>query len=404
MKRKVLVTILVICLILSNITLVFANGGVWSTIDVLVNGMVVKVNGQTVNSNNLLYNGTTYLPLRAVSEALGANVNYIKETQTADITLNAPKTNSNAIDYASIDIASVYIEFEQLSDLIDSRQEYADSIFSSYVSGYYTINEMNKMLEDYNDRLAEDNEYINNYLELLAEYLNQFEGNQDLTKDFSLVKSYLKDIEKMETNKIKLLENIVLYGQDDTIVERFSSIETAIGNSCFAINDITSSNYFSITNNILSGEAYVPASQVLDYQNSYFITVPTNINLNIQTPSTVTQDTTNVSTYYNFPLHLYSYDGKEYLGKLITNKYDSDSVWNEYGTYGGKYQTKSIWNEYGDYGSKYSSKSSFNKYATEPPKIVDNKGSFVGYLTINEYMTDGYSLEVIRQFLIDNYQ
>jgi hypothetical protein len=69
---------------------------------------------------------------------------------------------------------------------------------------------------------------------------------------------------------------------------------------------------------------------------------------------------------------LYSNDGKEYLGKLVTNEYDSDGIWNKYGDYGSKYSTTSIWNTYGDYGSAYSNESAFNEYATNPPKIVDN--------------------------------
>jgi hypothetical protein len=52
---------------------------------------------------------------------------------------------------------------------------------------------------------------------------------------------------------------------------------------------------------------------------------------------------------------LYIYGGtneKDYLGKLNASKYDSESIWNPYGTYGNKYNSKSIWNQYGTYGSK----------------------------------------------------
>ena len=221
MKKKILVTALVICLILSNITLAAANSGVWNTIDVLVNGITVMVNGQTIEAENLLYNGTTYVPIRAVSEALGANVIYVGDSKTAIITLNNKNTDSNASANA-------------------------------------------------------------------------------------------------------------------------------------------------------------------------------NTNASVDTETSLPADV--------FPLHLYSYDSKEYLGKLVTDKYDSDSIWNEYGTYGSKYQTNSIWNEYGDYGGKYSNTSAFNEYATEPPKVIDNKGNFVGYLTTNEYMDSGYAIEIYMMLLRDNNQ
>lgn len=85
---------------------------------------------------------------------------------------------------------------------------------------------------------------------------------------------------------------------------------------------------------------------------------------------------------------LYIYGGKNhtvYLGALNTSKYDAESIWNAYGTYGSKYSSKSIWNKYGTYGGKYSNYSPFNKYANCPPGLYDSKDNFYGYLTVNIY-------------------
>ncbi len=111
-----------------------------------------------------------------------------------------------------------------------------------------------------------------------------------------------------------------------------------------------------------------------------------------------------VSSHTAFPWHLYSNDGKEYLGKLVTDKYDSDSIWYNYGDYGSKYKSSSIWNTFGDYGSKYSNTSAFNEHATKPPKIVDNNGKLIGYLTSNEHITDGMTIEELSQLLKNNNQ
>jgi hypothetical protein len=89
------------------------------------------------------------------------------------------------------------------------------------------------------------------------------------------------------------------------------------------------------------------------------------------------------------PMKLYSSDGT-YLGELSTNKFDSDSIFNEYGTYGSKYSSDSIWNEYGTYGSKYSNKSAFNDYASDPPMIYSGD-QYVGRLTTNKYKSDAVS-------------
>jgi hypothetical protein len=91
-------------------------------------------------------------------------------------------------------------------------------------------------------------------------------------------------------------------------------------------------------------------------------------------------------------------DGK-FIGKITKNKYDSQSIINEYGTYGSKYSSLSIMNEYSQYGSKYSTYSVFNNYSINPPKIMNGK-YFVSYLTVNKSMTqriDPYYLIYLLQ-------
>lgn len=88
-------------------------------------------------------------------------------------------------------------------------------------------------------------------------------------------------------------------------------------------------------------------------------------------------------------LHLFGgSDGDEYMGCLNCSSYDSNSIWNEYGTYGSSYNSESIWNEYGTFGSEYSAYSPWNAYSSEPPGVYDSDGGFYGYLTVNEYMHD----------------
>jgi len=85
-------------------------------------------------------------------------------------------------------------------------------------------------------------------------------------------------------------------------------------------------------------------------------------------------------------LHLYGgEENKVYLGSLNTNKHDKNSIWNAYGTYGSKYNDKSIWNAYGTYGSKYNEYSPWNKYSSSGPIVVDKKGNFYGYFTLNKH-------------------
>lgn len=72
----------------------------------------------------------------------------------------------------------------------------------------------------------------------------------------------------------------------------------------------------------------------------------------------------------------------QFLGQLSSNCYLSESVMNEYGTYGSKYSSFSIFNKYGTYGSQYNFLSPFSQYSLTPPKIF-LRGLFAGYLTVN---------------------
>lgn len=88
-------------------------------------------------------------------------------------------------------------------------------------------------------------------------------------------------------------------------------------------------------------------------------------------------------------------DHDVYLGKLNASKYDSESIWNEYGKYGNKYNSDCIWNKYGKYGSEYSSYSPFNEYASYPPILVDSQGNFYGYFTANKYKSNRANIKLV---------
>lgn len=69
-------------------------------------------------------------------------------------------------------------------------------------------------------------------------------------------------------------------------------------------------------------------------------------------------------------LHIYGGENHDvYLGCLNCIEYDSESIWNEYGTYGNEYNSYSPWIVYS------------NKAAV----IVNKSGDFYGYFTLNEY-------------------
>lgn len=95
----------------------------WQSINVLPNTIKVIVDGKEVQADNFLYNDTTYLPIRAVSEALKMNVQYDSATSTAvissaDTPTIAPTTNPDLSPLPEVPVRTVYgVDYVHKSDI-----------------------------------------------------------------------------------------------------------------------------------------------------------------------------------------------------------------------------------------------------------------------------------------------
>jgi hypothetical protein len=85
---------------------------------------------------------------------------------------------------------------------------------------------------------------------------------------------------------------------------------------------------------------------------------------------------------------------KTFLGN-ISNSFDRDSIFNEYGAYGNEFNSKSIWNELSTFGNEFGSFSAFNEFSSTPPLIIKDKKT-IGYLTINDSIQGAVSPNVLK--------
>lgn len=81
---------------------------------------------------------------------------------------------------------------------------------------------------------------------------------------------------------------------------------------------------------------------------------------------------------------------KNNLGTLNGNPYDPNSLSNPYGA-GSVYKADGLKNPHSQYGSSYSNKSATNPFATQPPKLVDENGKYLGELSSNPFRPDSVS-------------
>jgi len=83
-----------------------------------------------------------------------------------------------------------------------------------------------------------------------------------------------------------------------------------------------------------------------------------------------------------------------YLGK-ITNSFDSESIFNEFGTYGNEFSSDSIWNEFSTFGNEFNSHSPFNEFSSSPPMIIKNQ-KVIGYLSTNDSIQASVSPNILK--------
>lgn len=72
-----------------------------------------------------------------------------------------------------------------------------------------------------------------------------------------------------------------------------------------------------------------------------------------------------------------------FLGKINPNKFDSDSIFNQFSLYGNKFSQLSIFNKFSNYGNQFNQLSPYNQFSNNPPKIFV-KGKHVAFLTLNK--------------------
>lgn len=80
--KKIVIGFIIGCLLMT--TPVLAESFT-KTIEVVFDSVNVQINGKDLDANSILYNGTTYLPVRKVAEAVGKNIIWNQQTMTANI-------------------------------------------------------------------------------------------------------------------------------------------------------------------------------------------------------------------------------------------------------------------------------------------------------------------------------
>jgi len=96
----------------------------------------------------------------------------------------------------------------------------------------------------------------------------------------------------------------------------------------------------------------------------------------------------------------------QYLGVatcVFCVEYDSNSINNQFGSYGSQFSTTSIRNQFSQYGSEFSTYSACNQFASNPPRVYNaDRSVYYGELTLNQFRVDSIKASDIVSWLTTN--
>lgn len=124
--KKQIATMLTLTTLLTT-TSVYATAYT-TQIPVITNQMDVIVNGQRIASDNLLYDSTTYLPIRAISESVGMSVDYNDQQQTVNLKSKGKQKITTKANRGTPTKSIIKALFDSLSVFVDGKEVQGNDI------------------------------------------------------------------------------------------------------------------------------------------------------------------------------------------------------------------------------------------------------------------------------------
>lgn len=158
-------------------------------IDVVMNVVSVEINGEKLDANSILYNGSTYLSLRKVAEAVGKDVEWEQTTMTANIINKQEVVNNMSVFNFTEE------EYQNFVDVFNFKEQSDDGLKKEIISFYNGILNENEVKQYINIKNLQNRD------EILKRIVD--EKYTDNTKDLVIQFWYLKN-----DNTISLLGTV----------------------------------------------------------------------------------------------------------------------------------------------------------------------------------------------------
>lgn len=177
-------------------------------VNVDMNSVDVFVDGEYVDAPNIVYGGTTYLPLRKISDAVGANVSYDSKSSSIYLSTGDNKTTNVQTTVETVNQSNTNIKLKPMVELKDITYPKEPKTVEDFEKVVLYMANCNVISLDiiYNDsikNLFEDDTTIND--NLTTAYRNVHNEYVDLTSWYSNVKVALNASYDGTTTKMTIV-------------------------------------------------------------------------------------------------------------------------------------------------------------------------------------------------------
>ena len=171
--KKVLLSVIIVSMLVS---LVAVAGGWKQNIEVEFNSVNLEVNGTNVDADNILYNGTTYVPLRRTAEILGCDVGWDGNTNTAKITQYDDNYMIGCIFFDLSKTNNIYTFCKNIINIAEYN-----FTKSHWINKVYENNESNfDFLTDYFNWISEQYKYLTDYKNYFYQNITGITSNENI--------------------------------------------------------------------------------------------------------------------------------------------------------------------------------------------------------------------------------
>lgn len=172
----------------------------------------VKVDGQLVKSDvpGISVNGTTLVPLRAISESMGSDVAYDSTTKTAIITSKQVVNNDDEIKKirAYVKAADFYNQLDELGQSISGLANTFEIVYNHYMLGTDPGIDIDTAFDEFNVKVR----YYNDYVDYVNETIESSDLN--LSDMNTIISNYLDAIDFLRVSLFSLEELSVQYSKE----------------------------------------------------------------------------------------------------------------------------------------------------------------------------------------------